>query len=141
MANEELHTEGIQFLLEVAFTEEQSTPANFYIGLGEDASLAEDAGLAAVTELAVANNYARIAVASDSTDFTSAAAGAADYKVTTKEVTFTCTGAAWNEANVAFLASTVDDSGKLIASMPLTVGRTLQPTETLKITMIITITG
>ena len=117
----EFHTEGVQFLLEVAFTEEQSVPANFYVGLAEDTELAENAALADITELS-GNGYARQAVASSTAGFTSAATGTNDRKVTTITVLFSASGGAWNKIYTVFLATTADDSGKLIASAPINSG-------------------
>jgi hypothetical protein len=105
--------------MEAAFTGQQSKPANFYVGLCEDAMILVGANLAGLTELAVANGYARVAVASDGTDFTSATDGADGWKLTTKEVRFTANGAAWNTVKHAFLATSADDSGKLIGYQDL----------------------
>lgn len=135
----ELHTDGLQFLLEVTFTEEQSVPANYYIGLATDASLSETASLGDQTEVS-GTSYARQAVASDNVDITSAATGTNDYKVTTKTVTFTA-GGTWTGANTVFLATTSNDSGVLIASAPLSETRTLEDTDTLTIAIQIDLTG
>ncbi len=135
----DLHTDGLQFILEVTFTEEQSVPANFYIGLATDASLAETASLGDQTEVS-GTGYARQAVASDNVDITSAATGTNDYKVTTKTVTFTA-GGTWTGANTVFLATTVNDTGVLIASAPLSETRTLEDTDTLTIAIQIDLTG
>lgn len=135
----ELHTEGLQYLLEVAFTEEQNVPTNFYIGLAADASLTESAALSDITEV-TGTDYARQVVASDNTDITSASTGTNDRKVTTKEVTFEA-GGTWDEANIVFLATTNDDSGKLIASAPLSAGRTLIDGDSLTVSIQINLTG
>lgn len=135
----DVHQEGLQFILEVAFSEEQSVPANFYLGLATDASLAETASLGDQTEVS-GTSYARQTVASTSVGFTSATTGTNDRKVTTVEVTFTA-GGAWTGANTAFLATTVDDTGKLIASEQLSGTITLVNNGTLKFTMAITLTG
>lgn len=138
--SDELCTEGLQFLLEAAFSEEQSVPANFYIGLCTDASVAEDAALADLIELS-GNGYARQTVASDNTDFTSAGAGTNDRKVTTKTVTFTASGGAWSGAVHAFLATTIDDTGKLIAAAALSTTRTLQDGDSLQVSMVLQLNG
>jgi hypothetical protein len=135
----EVHTEGLQFMLEVSFSEEQSVPANFYIGLATDASLAEDASLGDQTEVS-GTGYARQAVASDNVDFTSASTGTNDRKITTKTVTFTA-GGTWTGANTVFLATTINDTGKLIASAPLSETRTLVVDDTLTVAMQIDLTG
>ena len=135
----ELHQEGLQYLLEVAFTEEQSVPANFYIGLATDAALAENASLGDQTEVS-GTGYARQTVASDNVDITSATTGTNDRKITTKTVTFTA-GGTWTGANTTFLATSSDDSGKLIASAPLSETRTLTDNSTLSTAIEIDLTG
>jgi hypothetical protein len=108
-------------MIECSFSEQQTPPANFYIGLCEDASIADDASLGDLTEL-VGEGYDRQAVASNGVDFTSADDGADGWQVTTKTVTFTAdtdSGGAWNTAKKAFLATTIDDTGMLIGWMNL----------------------
>ena len=136
----DLHTEGLQYLLEVALTEEQSAPASFYMGLCEDDALNEDDGLADLTELS-GDGYARVAVASDDADLTSASVGTLDRKVTTKTCTFTADGGNWNGATKAFLATTADDAGKLIASADLGAERFLLDGDSLEVTMVIQLNG
>ena len=138
--SDEFCTEGLQHALEVAYSEEQSVPANYYIGLCEDASVAENDNLASLTELS-GNGYARQTVASDNTDFTSAATGTNDRKQTTKVVTFTASGGAWNGAVHAFLATTIDDSGKLVAVAALSATRTLQDGDSLQVSIVLTLAG
>lgn len=135
----ELHEDGLQFILEVAFSEEQSVPANFYIGLATDASLAETASLGDQTEVS-GTSYARQTVASNNTDITSASTGTNDYKVTTKTVTFTA-GGTWTGAKTVFLATTVNDTGVLIASEQLSGTRTLADGDTLTVAIAIVLTG
>lgn len=138
--SDEFCAEGLQHALEVAYSEEQSVPENYYIGLCEDVSVAEDANLAGLTELS-GNNYARQIVASNNTDFTSAGTGTNDRKQTTKTVTFTASGGAWNGAVHTFLATTIDDSGKLVAVAALSVTRTLQDGDSLQVSMVLTLAG
>ena len=135
----ELHAEGLQYLLEVGFTEEQSVPANFYIGLATDASLAEDASLGDQTEVS-GTGYSRQTVASNDTDITSASTGTNDRKVTTKTVTFTA-GGNWSEANTWFMVTSSDNSGKLIASGPLSESRTLGNGDSLTMAAEVDLTG
>jgi len=131
--------EGLEYILETAFTEAQVVPANFYMGLCEDEVLETD-GLADLTELAVANGYARQTIASDNVDITEAATGTNDRKITTSTETFTATGA-WNGALYAFIGTTVDDSGKLICGAALSVERFLVDGDTLQVSFVITLTG
>lgn len=136
----ELHQEGLKFLLEAALLETQAVPANFYIGLATDASLAENATLASLTEVS-GTGYSRQAIASSAVGFpTSQTAGTYDWQVVTAQVTFTA-GGDWSGANTAFLCSSSDGSGKLIASAPLAGTRTLHNTDTEKVTLTIQLNG
>jgi len=137
----EICQEGLEYILEVAFPESQSVPANFYIGLCEDATVAENAVLADLTELA-GNGYARQLVPSQShIGFLSAHTGTNDHKVTTTIETFLAAGGAWNGAVHAFLATSSDDSGKLIAAVALSAERTLQDGDSLQVSIVLQLNG
>ena len=125
-----MHDEGEEFVLQVAFSEEQSVPANFYVGLCNDTLVKTD-GLADIADETSGTGYARQTVASDNVDCVVAADGDY-YKVTFAEQTFTA-GGTWTEANTAFLATTVDNSGKLIASYPIDPVRTLGNADTVDV--------
>jgi len=135
----EVHQEGLQWQQEVCFSEEQSVPANFYVGLCTDASLAEDASLGDQTEVS-GTDYARQTIASNSTDWTSASTGTNDRKVTSAVVTFTA-GGTWTGAKTAFLATTVADTGVLICSQQLSGTITLTNTATLSFRFVLTKAG
>ena len=119
----QIHTEGRQWMYEVCFSEEQSVPVNFYVGLCTDSSLAENAVLADVSEL-TDTDYERWALASAAAYWTSAGTGTNDRKITSGNVSFqvTTSGVTWTKANMWFLATTSDDSGVLIASGDLNSG-------------------
>jgi len=142
MAQADLMQEGLAFLLNAALRETQAVPENFYIGLSGDTALAENATLADVAEI-TGTNYARQAVASSAVGFpTSATAGTLDWHVTTLQVTFTGDAANdWQDAKSAFLASTIDDTGKLIAFGTLAATRTLKSGDTEKVTLDIQLNG
>lgn len=117
-----IKTEGIQFLFELA-NGVQSKPASYYIGLCEDAedSIADTAGLSDLTELS-GNGYAREAVTADNTGMVSNPGGANGRNLTSSEVTFTASGGAWNKARTKFVATTADDTGKLLWTEPINSG-------------------
>ena len=119
----QLHTEGRQWIFEVCFTEEQSVPDNLYVGLCTDTSIAENAVLADLGELSD-TDYERFALVTSTADWTSAATGTNDRKMTSDTVTFevVSSGVTWTKAESWFLATTINDSGKLIASGPLNSG-------------------
>ena len=77
----------------------------------------------------------------DGTDFTEAATGTNDRKVTTKTVTFTASGGAWSGAVHTFMGTTTDDSGKLICAAALSTTRTLQDGDSLQVSIVITLAG
>jgi len=131
-------TEGLQYIMEAAFSEEQTPPANFYVLLVTDAAVAVGQNLAGLTELS-GNGYARVAVASNDTDLTGATDGAAGWQLTTKEVTFTADGGAWSTAKHACLATTTDDAGKLIGYMEINgaTGWTLADGQHIDIAMVL----
>jgi hypothetical protein len=92
--SDELCAQGLKWLLECNFPQSQTPPANFYLGLCTDASVAEDAALADLTELS-GNGYAREVIPAGSvTGFTSSVAGTNDWKVTTITVEFEASGGA-----------------------------------------------
>jgi Tfp pilus assembly major pilin PilA len=130
-----IHTEGLQFMLEVCFTKQQTVPTNYYIGLATDALLVDTDTLSTLTEV-TGTGYARQAVASGATDFTSASTGTNDRKITTKSVTFTATASDWTGAKTVFLCTvTSGTSGKLIQYAPLSATRTLANGDTLTVAL------
>jgi len=119
----QVHTEGRQWLFEVAFSEEQSVPANFYVGLCTDTTIAENATLSSLGEI-TSTDYTRDTIASTAAGWTSAATGTNDRKITGQVVSYAVvtSGVTWTTVESWFLATTIDDTGKLIASGPLNSG-------------------
>lgn len=129
--------EGLEFILEAAFSEEQSIPANYYIGLSQDsvATLGETASLSDITEV-TGTGYSRESIASSATGFpTSASTGTNDWYIGTDTVTFEATAGDWDEAVAAFLATTNDNTGKLIAVVDLSGPTTVDNGETLDVSI------
>jgi len=137
----ELHQEGLQHLLEL-LSHRQETPADYYIGLAVDASLAENASLASITEVS-GTGYARLLVEDTTVGFpTSESTGTNDWRTILKTVTFTGGAGGWTGANTAFLCTVSSGTaGKLIASFPLSSTRTLAENDTLDITMTLELDG
>lgn len=131
-----LVNEGEQFMLQVALSEQQTVPVTFYIGLSQtdETTLGEGATLATISEV-TGSGYARKAVNSDAVDWTTGLSGG-DWRAISKEVTFSATGA-WTQAKSAFLATTLDNTGKLLATKDLSTPRTLANGDSLKVTMIV----
>jgi hypothetical protein len=132
-----MHTDGLTYVVQTAFTEEQSAPANFYIGLCNDTLVLGDTLATLAGELS-GGGYARQTVASDGTDITDAADGDG-WRATFKEVTFAADGADWAEVNTWFIATSADNSGKLIASGPISPAKTLLDGSSFDLTTYITV--
>lgn len=124
----ELHQEGLAYILGLL------DPSDLEIGLCTDASLAEAATLASLTEV-TGTGYARVTV----TSLTPSAESGDDYSVVTDAVVFTATASDWDEANTMFIAS-ISDS-KLITSAPLSESRTLEAGGTLTVAGKIKLSG
>lgn len=137
----ELHTEGLQFLLE-CLSEVSVIPATYYVGLATDASPAENATVADLTEISDAG-YARQTINSDDTDMVSSGAGTNDFKMTLKTVNFAnSSGNPWTAVNIAFLTDKSDDSGSLISSGPVTnAPNTIADGEDMDVTMTLQLNG
>lgn len=118
-----MKTEGIQFFMELANGEQSKPGSYYYVGLCEEAedAIANTASLSDLTELS-GNGYAREAVDADATGLVSAPSGTDGRSLTTPVVTFTASGGAWNQARTKFLATTIDNTGKLISTEPVDSG-------------------
>jgi hypothetical protein len=114
--------EGIEYFLKLA-NGQAVKPANYYIGLCQEAEdvISKSAALADLTEL-TGNGYSRQAVAADAAGMVYAAHGDNEGKLTTAEVTFTAVGGDWVRARTMFLATTSDNSGKLVSTQMIESG-------------------
>jgi hypothetical protein len=110
-----LHDEGEQFLLSTLFAG-VAMPTNLYLGLDNRTTLAASDTLASLVSEPTVNGYARQAV--NSASFTVVFTGGA-YQANTPIVTFSATGGSWGPVNNLFLATSSDNSGKLIATVTL----------------------
>jgi len=126
-----LHDEGEQFFCQVLFTEEASVPDAYYLGLDNRTSLAESDTLASLSGEPSGNGYSRQAVNSDATDFT-ISQESGDYQAKTKTVTFTASGGSIGPVTKMFMATSADETGKLIAGRALSQERTLADGESLE---------
>lgn len=132
-----LFDEGEQLILDVFFRG-ATPPAGFHLGLcnvsGGVANMAETLTLATLTGELSGNGYSRQAIERNSTGWPSLALDAGDYQATSSEETFTAAGGSIGPGNVAFLATTSDNTGKLLCAVDLSTPRTLANGESLKVT-------
>lgn len=129
-----VHDQGEEFICQVVYSQVQSVPENYYVGLDNRGSLAEADTLASLSGEPSGNGYARVAVASDATDFTVSQEGG-DWQAKTKLCNFTADGGSIGPVSKAFIATSIDGSGKLIQSNALSQSRTLSAGESLDVTM------
>ena len=115
-----VHEEGLQAILETYFGGASSKPATLYVLLVSDTSIADDADLGDLTEVS-GDGYARQSIVNSVGNVTSAETGTHDWKVTLATVTFVAAGT-WTIARRWVLATSADNSGKLVASDVLTDG-------------------
>lgn len=115
--------EGEESVLDTYFRA-QSAPAQFYVGLGFGA-VSETDGLADLPGEPVGNGYARQLVARDVTGWPTLALSDGDFRVDSKQVTFAASGGSIGPVNYAFLATTLNNTGKLIAFITLPIERTI----------------
>ena len=131
-----LHDEGEQYLLQAALSEEQTPPTNFYLGLCNDTLVKTDA-LANIANEPSGDGYSRQAIPSSAAGWT--VAKVSDYyRATGPQETFTADGGDWGTINTWFLATSADETGKLIASGDIDPARTIADGDSLLVTPILT---
>ena len=117
-----VHQEGLTQIMQAYFGQAVSAPATFYILLVTDAAIAADAALVDLTEVA-GTGYERQSLTNDTDAVAAAECGSDDWQITLDTVTFTATGT-WTTAQQWVLATSADNSGKLIAANVLDDGAT-----------------
>lgn len=118
--------EGAVAQLEVFYRNTASyAPSTFYIRLCNDTLVVSDT-LATIQNEPTTNGYAAQEVTRDSTGFpTKDVADNGNQRLTSKTVTFTASGGSIGPVTTAFLATTIDNTGKLIGYLPLSMQRTI----------------
>ena len=137
--------EGLKYVLQVSFSEEDTVPANFYLALISDTGVGETDAFSDWTEIETpgANGYARQAVATDNTDFTVSDITGADVIATTATQTFTCSGVGWKTAGaVCMIMSDVGgDGGITMCAADLGTARSLTTGDSLQVAMQLELEG
>lgn len=132
-----LFDEGEQMMLDV-FLRNGTAPSNFYLGLcnvsGGVANMAETLTLSTLSGEASGGGYSRQLIERSNTGWPTLALNSGDYMATASVETFTASGGTIGPVNVAFLATTSDNTGKLITAVDLSTARTLQDGDSLNVT-------
>ena len=110
-----------------------AAPASFYLGLTASA-LTDTSTLSAITEPS-GGGYARALVNRDATasGWPILALDAGDFMATSKTVTFTAT-ATWISVDKCFMATTINNTGKLVSFGALSAARVLINSDVLEVT-------
>lgn len=114
-----------------------NSPSNFYVRLYNDTPIETDS-LSDLTGEASGNGYSAQALNLDETDFPTLVLDSDDYMITTKSLEFEAVGGpipASGSLTYAVLATSSDNTGKLIAYVALSLPRSLAVGEKLNITI------
>lgn len=129
----DLVDEGEQNMLQVYFRNTDE-PSSFYLRLAYD-SIRETDTLSLIENEPSGNGYAAVAVPRSAAGFPTLEKHEGDYRVISKTCTFTASGGVIGPVNVMYLATSSDNTGKLIAAISLSVSRTLQSGDSLQATL------
>jgi hypothetical protein len=117
--------EGEEAMLESFFRGSSTfTPTQFYIRLCND-TLTETDTLVSIQGEPTTNGYAAQLVERSTVGFPTKDMPDGDYRITSKELTFTAAGGNIGPVTTAYLATTSDNTGKFIAFVDLAMTRTI----------------
>lgn len=131
IALNDLADEGEKQMLEVYFRAENA-PTEFYIRLFNDTPAETDA-LSDLTGEPSGNGYSAKLVERSSIGFPTIELNSGDWRVITKTVQFVASGGSIGPVTYAVLATTSDNSGKLVGYLALSQSRTLADGEKLDV--------
>ncbi len=132
IARNALADEGEQLFLDVALRG-ATAPANTYLRLYNDTP-AETDTLATLTGEPSGNGYSAQALTSNDTGWPTLALDSGDYMATSAAKTFTASGGTIGPVTYLALATTSDNTGKLISYAALSATRTLTAGDSLQVT-------
>lgn len=118
-----LADEGEAMMLN-SFLRNTDNPTQFYVRLCND-SLDKTDTLASILGEPSGNGYMAQLVERSAVGFPTIEMHMGDYRVVSKEVTYTAAGGDIGPVNTAYLATTPDNTGKLIAFVGLSMSRTI----------------
>ena len=127
-----LADEGEQHILDV-YLRAATGPVQFYVRLYNDTPVETDT-LALLTGEPSTNGYAAQLVERSATGWPTLAMDAGDYQATSSVETFSASGGSWGPVTYVVLATTSDNTGKLISFAALSQSRTLNAGESLQVT-------
>jgi hypothetical protein len=110
-----------------------SCPTTFFLRLYNDTPVETDT-LSTLTGEPSTNGYAAQELTRNSTGWPTLALDSGDYQATAATKTFTATGGSWGPVTYLALATSSNNSGKLISYAALSTSRTLANGESLQVT-------
>ena len=120
-----LADEGEEAMLETFFRADAVyTPTTFYMRLCND-TLAETDTLSSILNEPVGNGYIAQEIQRSAAGFPTKVLHEGDYRLISKEITYTANGGQIGPINTAFLATSSDNSKKLISYVPTSIVRTI----------------
>lgn len=131
-AHNALADEGEQSVLDV-YLRGATPPSGFFVRLYNDTPTDTDT-LAILTGEPTGNGYAPLAIERSAVGWPTLALDAGDYMATSKSVTVTASGGSIGPVTYVVLATSSDNSGKLISYAALSQSRTLAAGESLTVT-------
>jgi len=121
-----LADEGEEAILEVYFRNDASyVPTEFYVRLCNDTLVETDTLITVLNEPAGTYGYAAQLLERSSIGFPTKELSEGDYRIVSKELTFTASGGDIGPVTTAYLSTTSNNTGKLIAFRSLSLTRTV----------------
>jgi len=130
------HTAGEQFVLQAVFSGGVSNtiiPYNYYFGLDNRTTIADGDVMSSLSGEPNSNGYTRIALSSSNV-FEVSLQGL-HYRADGPIISFAASGGAWGPVKNLFLTTKSDNTGVLIASVPLTQTITVNTGEAVNMRM------
>ena len=128
-----LAQQGEEAVLETFFRGDATyTPAQYYVRLCNDSLLVTDT-LTTILNEPVGSGYVAQLLERSAVGFPTKEIDAGAYRIVSKVLSFTAAGGAIGPVTTAYLATSIDNTGKLIAYRPLVMTRTILDGDTMTI--------
>ena len=126
-----LHLEGEEFILDALFV--SGLPPFYYFGLEDRGTVAVGDTMASIEDEPTTNGYQRQAISSIGQFTIDVVDGV--HVATSPVLTFSATGGSWGPVRNLFLTQQTDNSGDLVATVPLTQRVTVSDTASINVRM------
>jgi hypothetical protein len=136
------HTAGEQFVLSAVFSggvNNTIIPYNYYFGLDNRTTISAGDTMGTITNEPSSNGYARIPLSSTGVFTVSLPTGGTHYRADGPIISFVALGGSWGPVSNLFLTTQSDNTGVLIASVPLTQTVTINTGEAVNMRMGLTL--